>query len=133
MKHVYERNVPVTMRDGVTLRANVWRPLEGKAPTLLLRTPYDKDSIMIGGGPNSAIPALLPFLNSGYAVVHLDCRGTYQSEGTFTPKINEITDGQDAVAWIVGQEWFDGSIGTYGGSYMGMTQWAVAISDTPGL
>jgi putative CocE/NonD family hydrolase len=42
MKHVYEQNVSLTARDGVALMADVWRPLEGKAPTLLIRTPYDR-------------------------------------------------------------------------------------------
>ena len=41
MKHVYERNVPLTTRDGVTLPANAWRPLEGQAPTPLMRHPYN--------------------------------------------------------------------------------------------
>lgn len=133
MKHVYERNVPITMRDGVTLSANVWRPMDGEAPTLLLRAPYGKDATYFGGGPYSGLPALLPFLNAGYAVVHLDVRGTFESDGSFTPKVNEIADGQDTLAWILGQDWSDGAVGTYGTSYMGMTQWAVAITDTPGL
>lgn len=133
MKHVYERNVPMTTRDGVTLRADVWRPLEGQAPTLRMRTPYNKEATLIAGGPNSAIPSLIPFLNAGYAVVLQDARGTYTSEGSFTPKLNEIEDGQDTVAWILEQDWSDGTIGTYGGSYMGMTQWALATTKTPGL
>lgn len=133
MKLVYERNVPMTTRDGVTLRANIWRPVEGQAPTLLMRTPYNKELTVLGGGPNNAIPSLLAFLNAGYAVVWQDTRGTYASDGEFTPKVNDIADGQDTVAWILEQDWSDGSIGTYGGSYMGMTQWALATSDTPGL
>ncbi len=43
-----ERNVAAKMRDGVTLRADVYRPkAEGKSPVLLVRTPYDKQ--WIGG------------------------------------------------------------------------------------
>ncbi|MEZ5388217.1 MAG: CocE/NonD family hydrolase, partial [Prosthecobacter sp.] len=39
-----EKNVAVPMRDGVVLRANVFRPEgEGPWPVLVLRTPYDKD------------------------------------------------------------------------------------------
>jgi putative CocE/NonD family hydrolase len=133
MKHVYERNVPMTTRDGVTLLADVWWPLEGTAPTLLMRTPYNKEAPLHAGGPNFAIPSLLAFLNAGYAVVWQDARGTYTSDGEFTPKVNEVEDGQDAAAWIIEQDWSDGSIGTYGGSYMGMTQWALATTGTPGL
>lgn len=133
MKHVYERNVPMKTRDGVILYADVWRPMEGQAPTLLMRTPYDKGVTFLGGGPNNPIPSLIAFLNAGYAVVVQDARGTFTSEGAFTPKVNEIEDGQDTAAWILEQGWSDGSIGTYGASYMGMTQWALATTDTPGL
>ena len=72
-------------------------------------------------------------MNAGYAVVLQDVRGTYTSDGDFAPKVNEIDDGQDAIAWIVEQDWSDGTVGTYGASYMGMTQWAVAIAGAPGL
>ncbi|RAX14711.1 X-Pro dipeptidyl-peptidase, partial [Pseudarthrobacter sp. AG30] len=64
---------------------------------------------------------------------HQDVRGTFKSDGSFTPKVNEVTDGQDTIAWIIEQPWSDGDIGTYGPSYLGMTQWAVATADTPGL
>jgi putative CocE/NonD family hydrolase len=133
MKHVYERDVPMTTRDGVTLRADVWRPLEGKAPTLLRRMPYDKRATAVAGGPASTAPSLIAFLNAGYAVVVQDVRGTFGSDGVFEPKVNEIADGLDTLAWLAEQDWYDGTVGTYGGSYMGMTQWAVAISDGPGL
>ncbi|MET8520671.1 CocE/NonD family hydrolase [Nocardioides sp. NPDC004968] len=133
MKHVYERNVPMKTRDGVILHADVWRPLEGQAPTLLVRLPYNKEGALLGGGPNVSIPSVIALLNAGYAVVWQDTRGTYASEGSFTPKVNEIEDGQDTVAWILEQGWSDGSVGTYGASYSGMTQWALATTDTPGL
>ncbi|RAX14710.1 hypothetical protein DC347_21245, partial [Pseudarthrobacter sp. AG30] len=51
MKHVYEPDVSVTMRDGVALSTNIWRPADGAAPTLLLRGPYGKDATYAGGGP----------------------------------------------------------------------------------
>ena len=133
MKHVYERNVPMKTRDGVILYADVWRPMDGQAPTLLMRTPYSKEHALMGGGLNSPLPSLIALLNAGYAVVWQDARGTYTSEGLFTPKVNEIEDGQDAAAWILEQGWSDGTIGMYGASYMGMTQWALATTDTPGL
>ena len=38
-----KRNVPVSMRDGVVLRANVFRPDRGGPfPVLVMRTPYGK-------------------------------------------------------------------------------------------
>ena len=45
-----ERNVAAKMRDGVTLRADIYRPkAEGKFPVLLVRTPYDKQGISVFG------------------------------------------------------------------------------------
>ena len=133
MKHVYERDVPMLTRDGATLRANVWRPAEGTAPTLLMRTSYNKEMDRFAGGPLNPVPSLTAFLNAGYAVVIQDGRGTYASEGRFAPAVNEVDDGEDTLAWIAEQDWYDGTIGTYGASYMGMTQWAMGVSGAPGL
>src|SRR4051812_20301579 len=125
MKHIYEPDVTMTMRDGVTLAADIWRPLEGTAPTLLVRTPYNRQTPTMYGGPGTPHPSLIGLVNAGYAVVLQDARGTFGSEGEFEPKINEIADGQDTADWITRQAWSDGTIGMYGASYMGMTQWAL--------
>lgn len=81
MKHLYEPNVAMETRDGVTLMADVWRPLEGQTPTLLVRTPYDRRATMQFGSANGTIPSLMPLVNAGYAVVVQDARGTSVSEG----------------------------------------------------
>ncbi|MFI6309825.1 CocE/NonD family hydrolase [Nocardia fusca] len=133
MPYVYERNVPVTTRDGVTLRANVWHPAKGKAPTLLVRHPYDKEAGLSAGSATSSIPSLLSFVNAGYAVVMQDVRGAFESDGVFTPKVNELTDGEDVMAWLAEQNWYDGTVGAYGASYLGMTQWGLALGDNPDL
>jgi putative CocE/NonD family hydrolase len=133
MTYVYERNVPMTTRDGVTLRANVWRPAEGMAPTLLVRHPYDKEAALSAGSSTSAIPSVLSFVHAGYAVVIQDVRGAFESDGEFGPKVNEIADGEDLLAWLAEQAWYDGTVGAYGGSYLGMTQWGLALGDGPGL
>ncbi|GAA3155536.1 hypothetical protein GCM10020255_036390 [Rhodococcus baikonurensis] len=80
MAHVYNSGVEIPMRDGVTLAALVFQPLEGNAPTLLLRTPYGLASH--GAGPTE----VLPFVDAGYAVVWVESRGTFKSEGNFGPK-----------------------------------------------
>ena len=90
MTYIYERNVPMATRDGVTLRANIWRPAEGKAPTLLVRHPYDKEGSVSVGGSTTTMPSVLSLVNAGYAVVIQDVRGAFQSDGAFEPKINEI-------------------------------------------
>lgn len=133
MKHVYERNVPITTRDGVTLRANVWHPAEGKAPTLVVRHPYNKEAPAFAGGGTLPMPPLLSFVNAGYAVVWQDVRGAFESDGVFEPKVNEIADGEDTLAWLAQQDWYDGTVGGYGASYLGMTQWALALGENTGL
>ncbi|MDV6212742.1 CocE/NonD family hydrolase [Rhodococcus erythropolis] len=133
VSHVYERNVSMTTRDGVTLRANVWRPAEGKAPTLLVRNPYDKDAPASAGSPRESFPAVFSFVNAGYAVVIQDVRGAFESDGAFAPKINEIADGEDLMVWLAEQDWYDGTVGAFGSSYLGMTQWGLALGDNPGL
>src|SRR5579885_421674 len=70
---VIEHNVPVRMRDGVTLRADIYRPdAPGKFPVLLERTPYNKAN-EIETGYLAA--------RRGYVTVIEDCRGRYASEG----------------------------------------------------
>ncbi|WP_131724900.1 CocE/NonD family hydrolase, partial [Mycobacteroides abscessus] len=133
MNHVYEPNVAVKTRDGVALMVDVWRPAEGQTPTLLMRTPYDRREPVTFGAANETLPSLMQLVNAGYAVVLGDVRGTGTSEGTFEPKVNEIADGEDIVEWITSQGWSDGSVGTYGASYMGMVQWALATTGVPGV
>ena len=133
MKHLYEPNVALKTRDSVTLEADVWRPLEGQAPTLLVRSPYDRRTAFHFGSQTGNTPSLMSLVNAGYAVVIQDARGTGASEGDFEPKVNEIADGQDTVAWVREQSWSDGTVAMYGASYGGMVQWGLAISDTPGL
>ncbi|MFI6309788.1 CocE/NonD family hydrolase [Nocardia fusca] len=89
----------MTTRGGATLRANVWRPAGGAAPTLLARHPYGKERITVGGGPGTPMSAMMGPINAGYAVVMQDARGAFESDGGFTPKVNELTDGVDLMAW----------------------------------
>ncbi|MEU6230921.1 CocE/NonD family hydrolase, partial [Streptomyces sp. NPDC047042] len=130
MQHLYEIDVRVPMRNGVALAANVWRPAEGTAPTLLVRLPYSKDSTILGHG---SMPHFLALLEAGYALVVQDCRGTHRSEGEFVPHMADRNDGEDTVAWITEQPWSDGTVGMFGGSYLGMVQWETAVTGAPGL
>ncbi|MCA1666220.1 MAG: CocE/NonD family hydrolase, partial [Thermomicrobia bacterium] len=115
-----------TMRDGVVLAADVYRPAgPGPYPTLLQRTPYDKQ--------NAPAAFILRAAGSGYAVVVQDVRGRFASEGTFLAFVNERQDGYDTLEWLCAQPWCDGNIGMFGGSYVGLTQWQAAISGHPAL
>lgn len=119
-----ERDLRVPMRDGTVLLADRWYPKVADAaqrPVLLTRTPY--------GRSRSGLDARL-YAERGYQVVVVSCRGTFGSGGEFVPFRTEADDGQDVFAWLTGQPWGAGKIGTFGGSYVGMTQWAVA-TDPP--
>jgi len=123
-----QKDVPVKMRDGVTLFADVWLPQrEGKFPVLVYRTPY---------GKSSAPKEWTTFekaVGRGYAVVIEDVRGRYASEGDFDPYRNEGRDGYDTIEWAAAQPWSNGRVGTFGLSYPGAVQWLAAVENPPHL
>ena len=45
----------------------------------------------------------------------------------------ERADGRATADWLTTQSWWDGRLGTYGSSYMGFTQWALASTAPPYL
>ncbi len=123
---VVELDVRVPMRDGVQLSTNIFLPdKEGKYPTILMRTPYGN-----GDANNGAARA---YAQVGYAYVTQDTRGRFESEGVFEPFLNEGPDGYDAQEWVRKQSWYNGKIGTTGGSYVGFTQWISAPLQSPAL
>ena len=123
---VVERDVPVKMRDGITLYADIYRPVDpGRYPALLLRTPYNKTE--------AVDPFVISAAKRGYVVALQDVRGQYQSEGKFDPYRQEITDGYDTIEWLAAQPFVNGKVGTYGLSYPGAVQWMTAPSDPPHL
>ena len=125
---ISEMGLPVGMRDGVTLYADVYRPDgDGPWPVLLQRTPYDKSQ-----GRTGALEVMRA-ASHGYAVVIQDTRGRYTSEGEFYPFLDEPNDGYDTVQWCAEQPWSSGKVGMFGRSYVGATQWLCAITNPPGL
>ena len=120
-----ERNVAAKMRDGVTLRADIYRPkAEGKFPVLLVRTPYDKHGIIDFG---------LRAAERGYVVIAQDVRGRFTSEGEWYTFKNESQDGYDTVEWAAALPYSNGKVGMFGGSYVGATQYLAAIAKPPHL
>jgi len=123
---IVERDVEARMRDGVVLRADVYRPdTEDRLPVLLQRTPYGK------GFSNPAFALMAA--ERGYAVVIQDTRGRWASDGDGYPMIHEMDDGYDTVEWAARQPWAQAKVGMYGGSYVGYTQWAAAATQPPTL
>jgi len=125
-KIIEELDVKVTMRDGVKLSTNIYRPdAPGKFPALLMRSPYGN-----GGTGNSEANFAA---SRGYVVVLQDTRGRYESEGVFDAMQPEALDGYDTQQWVGQQSWCNGKIGTFGGSYVGFTQWMPASLQSPYL
>lgn len=121
-----ELDVKVVMRDGIRLSTNIYRPdSDGKFPVLLVRTPY-------GNGREGNREGHY-FAQRGYVVVLQDTRGISESEGVFDPFQTEAIDGYDTQQWAGAQAWSNGKIGTYGGSYVGFTQWLPAPLQSPYL
>ena len=119
-------SVPVPMRDGVRLYANVYLPTEAsRLPAILVRTPYGKGA--------DITPNYQAFVEHGYAIVVQDVRGRYESEGAFQPLTQETPDGDDTLNWVARQPWSNGKIGMMGGSYVGIVQWKAAVANNPHL
>ncbi|MFC4948041.1 CocE/NonD family hydrolase [Pseudonocardia sp. GCM10023141] len=123
--------MPVPMRDGTKLATNIWRPdADGPVPTLLVRNPYSKQQVTTYGYTS---PNIFVLVEAGYAVAVQDTRGTFCSEGTFVPHVDDAGDGADTVAWLTEQDWCDGNVGSWGASYLGFVQWQTAATGVAGL
>ena len=143
-------DVPITMEDGVILRADVFAPLaEGRYPAIASYGPYAKGlSFQLGYKGNwdrmvAAYPEILEgssnkyqnwelidpekWVPDGYVCVRIDSRGAGRSPGkveAWSP--HETKDLHDCVEWIPTQSWSDGKVGLLGISYYAMNQWHVA-------
>ncbi len=110
----------VPVDDSIRLATDVYRPTgPGPHPVILIRTPYHRTKQQANARR---------FTHRGYAVVVQDCRGKFDSEGTFTPLVDEARDGQSTLDWIANQSWCNGRIGMWGRSYLGIVQVPAAAS-----
>jgi putative CocE/NonD family hydrolase len=119
-----DRKAP--MRDGVELMVDIFRPKDdGRFPAILQQTPYNK---------SGQAARARRFAARGYVVINVDSRGRFHSGGEWDPfSPLHKTDGYDLVQWAAGEPWCSGSVGTYGLSYMGWTQWWTATQAPPAL
>jgi hypothetical protein len=121
------RDVAVPMSDGTVLRADHYLPVtDHRVATVLVRTPY-------GRGFPENLPTAQLIAERGFHVLLQSCRGTFGSGGEFDPMRREAADGQDTVAWLRQQDWFDGRLATCGLSYLGFAAWALAQDPPPEL
>lgn len=127
---IIAKDVMITMRDGVKLACDIYRPalhgkaVEGKFPVILERTVYGKETV------ESWARFFVP---RGYIAIGQDVRGRFNSEGAWRPFRDDGSDGYDTAKWIGEQPWLDGGIGTVGTSYPGGLQHALALSNPPYL
>jgi hypothetical protein len=121
------RMIPV--RDAVELEAWITKPTpsHGRVPTVLEITQYDID------GGRRGEPSY--FALHGYAFVQVYVRGRGRSGGVKSDNLGLQVgrDGYDIVEWIAHQDWSNGQVVMYGGSFVGMTQWRTAAQRPPHL
>jgi putative CocE/NonD family hydrolase len=127
---ITDHDVAIPMRDGVVLRADVYRP-DSSSPVaaVLNRTCYDRSFALTpaaGLDPELAVAA-------GLAFVCQDVRGQFSSDGAFYPLMSESEDGFDTVEWVAGQRWCSGAVVMAGRSYGGATQLLAAVHRPPHL
>ena len=119
------RDVPIRAPDNARLLTDVYLETPGRpGPVILLRTPYGRRGVY---GTMARL-----FAERGYHAVVQSTRGTFGSEGRIDFD-REATDGRAAADWIVDQPWSNGDLGTFGGSYLGFTQLALASTRPPQL
>jgi putative CocE/NonD family hydrolase len=118
---VCERDLRVAMEDGAVLLADRWVALATRdrpQPTVLVRSPYGRRQLL-----GLVFGRLLA--ERGLQVVIQSVRGTFASEGEFSP-FDERADGVATLGWIRRQPWHADRIGMIGPSYLGLVQWALA-------
>ena len=150
-------DVPITMDDGLVLRADVFRPVQdGKYPVILTYGPYAKGLAFQDGYPSAweRMAREHPDVTAGssnlyqqwevvdpekwvphdYACVRVDSRGAGCSPGKVDPfSPRETKDFYDCIEWAAVQPWSNGKIGLNGISYYGSNQWHVATLQPPHL
>ena len=150
-------DVPITMDDGLVLRADVFRPVaDGKYPAIMSYGPYGKGlafqegyktawEIMCRENPDAVAGSSNKYQNwevvdpekwvpDGYALVRVDSRGAGRSPGYLCHNdARENQDFHDCIEWAAEQPWCSGKIGLNGISYYGANQWRAAATQPPHL
>ena len=148
---ICEYDVAVTLRDGVKLYVDIFRPkADGNYPVVLAWAPYGKHAgaadyyaTLKGCGQSKALhseyarfegPDPANWCPYGYVIIYVDPRGAWGSEGDLTfMSPQEALDGYDMVEWAGTQAWSNGKVGMNGVSYLGWSQWKIAAMNPPHL
>ncbi|MCG6158234.1 CocE/NonD family hydrolase [Rubinisphaera margarita] len=127
---IIEKAVPLTTRDGVELKADVYRPYRlEKTPTILVRLPFSHNWRV---DLFASIVGRL-WAERGYTAIIQGVRGRGDSRGEHVPFEHEREDSLDTLNWVSEQSWYNGQVGMWGGSYFAYTQWVIADQSDPGL
>ena len=138
----FHYQVDIAMRDGVKLRANIWRPdEEGRFPVIYVFTPYDNTVSSPDAPMVDDIGRAKYFVPRGYVFTAISLRGRYGSEGDpylfwfkdWQKGGFEGRDVQDCLTWLGTQPWSSGKVGMTGVSYLAMVQWMGAMLGSPYL
>jgi predicted acyl esterase len=142
---IWERDVAVKMRDGATLYADIFRPTgDARVPAILSWSPYGKTV------PQKAPPGVAPgavsglqkfegadpayWCNHGYAVINVDSRGSFYSEGDIEYwGTSAANDCYDFIEWTAVRDWCNGKIAMSGNSWLAIIQWFAAAQNPPHL
>lgn len=118
----------IETRDGAIISAIIVRKNNESTPkpVLLQSTIYVRNS-------GRDLRSLKQSVDEGYVGVITYARGKYLSPEEIWPYEHDANDTYDVIDWISKQEWCDGRIGMFGGSYNGFTQWASAKKLHPAL
>jgi hypothetical protein len=144
---IQEYDLPVRMRDGITLRVDVYRPdAPGRFPVLYTCAMHNKDLQRVELAENLKVgqPAWSTqwygvieagdskrFVANGYVHVIGQVRGGHKSEGELGQ--GDEWDHYDTIEWITQQPWSDGKVGMVGLSAFAAEQWRAAAQGHPAL
>ncbi len=142
---VLDKDVAVTLRDGITIYVDILRPAGmERLPVIVAWSPYGKsrgnasqyvELFGLLGMDASELSGLMKFEGPdpafwcahGYAICNPDPRGSYHSEGDARWwSRQEGEDYHDLIEWLGVQEWCTGKVGTSGNSYLAISQWFAA-------
>lgn len=153
-KTIYQRDVAVKLRDGVTIYIDVYRPVDQEqVPALVCggcsgkRGQWNQSMLKPhpGQNPEDMVPLVSGlhlflgydpayWVQFGYAVVSVDSRGIYGSEGdAYYPGRNGGDDMYDVIEFVATQDWCTGKVGTGGIRWAGELQWFTAAARPPHL